>query len=79
VVIVDGGACVLEIHVMQPYGQRLHEVRRDDTEPVLISGIRGRVAQVAAEHGCRYATISRAEKDWPPEWTDVALATTTSR
>ena len=73
IVGADDGSRNLEIHVMQPYGKRLHEAQRESTESIPVSEVRARVAQVAAEHGCRYAAISRAEKDWPPEWAAVAV------
>jgi hypothetical protein len=32
--------------------------------------VREVVADVAAEHGARYATIYPAEDDWPPPWAE---------
>jgi hypothetical protein len=68
----DDGALSLEIHVMHPHGKGLHEAQRDDTGPVAVTAVRQRVAQVAAENGCRYAAIGSAEKDWPPDWVEPA-------
>lgn len=58
----------LEVHVMRRVGQALYEVERDDTGPMSGETVKAVVTQIAASHGCRYATIYRLEDRWPPAW-----------
>jgi hypothetical protein len=61
----------LEVHVMRPSRDGAYEEERDDTGPVAGESVQGLVARIAAAHGCRYATICRAEDRWPPAWTSA--------
>lgn len=62
------GTQTLEVHVMRPAAGGIHEVERDDTGPVTGEKAQIIVAQIAAAHNCRYATIYPAETRWPPSW-----------
>lgn len=58
----------LEVHVMRPGAEGLYEVERDDTGLVPGETIEQLVNRIAADNGCRYATIYPAEDRWPPPW-----------
>lgn len=62
------GARSLEVHVMSPSGERLHELQRDDTGLVALEDIRDVITRIAASRNVRYAAIRRAEDSWPPPW-----------
>lgn len=62
------GARSLEVHVMSPSGERLHELQRDDTGLVALEDIRDVITRIAAARNVRYAAIRRAEDSWPPPW-----------
>ena len=62
------GARSLEVHVMSPSGEHLHELERDDTGLVPLEDIEALVARIAASRNVRYAAIRHAEDRWPPPW-----------
>ena len=62
------GTRSLEVHVMSPSGERLHELQRDDTGLVALEDIRDVITRIAASRNVRYAAIRRAEDSWPPPW-----------
>ena len=52
----------LEVHVLRRSGQAVHEVERNDTGPMPRETMKAIVCQIAAAHGCRYATLYAAEE-----------------
>lgn len=57
----SAGARRLEVRVMRPVAGGVYEVERNDTGPVAGETVYAIVAQIAAEHRCRYATIYSSE------------------
>lgn len=63
----SAGARTLEVRVMRPMAGGVYEVERDDTGPVAAETVYAIVAQIAAAHRCRYATIySSVDRSAPP-------------
>jgi hypothetical protein len=68
VLVRDPGGQKLEVHVMVPMGDSVHEVERDDTGRIPAERAEALIARIAAERNIRYATMRRAEDAWPPDW-----------
>jgi len=62
----------LEVHVMTPTRQGMHELERDDTGNVPADEVPALLARIAARYNAQYAAISGAEEQWPPRWADGA-------
>jgi hypothetical protein len=62
----------LEVHVMTPTRQGMHELERDDTGDVPAEEVPALLARIAAQYNAHYAAIRGAEEQWPPRWADSA-------